>query len=115
MGMVVDTALYELLDVSPSASTQDIKRAYHKKSLSSHPDKNPDRQEEASRDFQQINHAFEILSDEAARAYYDDFGEDGVRGSSSSGRTGGGGGYGAGGMDDMDDIFGELEMLLASK
>lgn len=95
--MVVDTALYELLEVSPSATAQDIKRAYHKKSLSSHPDKNPERQEEASREFQQINHAFEILSDEDARAYYDDYGEARGRG------DGGGGGMDAEGMD---DIFG---------
>jgi DnaJ family protein A protein 2 len=99
--MVVDTALYDVLGVSPSASQQDIKRAYHKKSLTSHPDKNPDRQEEASREFQQINHAFEILSEEGSRAHYDDFGQDGMRGS---------GGMGGMNADGMDDIFGEYHL-----
>lgn len=95
--MVVDTSLYDLLDVSPGASAQEIKRAYHKKSLSSHPDKNPDRQEEASREFQQINSAFEVLSDESKRAEYDELGAEGMRGA-----------RGGAGMDpgDMDDIFG---------
>lgn len=96
--MVVDTALYDILDVSPSASQQEIRKAYHKKSLTSHPDKNPDRQEEASREFQRISHAFEILSEEGSRAAYDDFGEDGIRG--------GGGGSGMD-ADGMEDIFGE--------
>ncbi|MCO5575613.1 hypothetical protein L7F22_029415 [Adiantum nelumboides] len=97
--MVVDTALYDVLGVAPDASQQDIKRAYHRASLASHPDKNPDRQEEASREFQRIGQAWETLGDEGSRKRYDEYGEDGPSG--RAGPTG----YG---MDeaDLDDVFG---------
>ncbi|PWN38532.1 DnaJ-domain-containing protein [Meira miltonrushii] len=96
--MVVDTTLYDLLGVEPEASQSQIKKAYHKKSLECHPDKNPHRQEEASKEFQTLNHAFEILNDDQQRATYDQVGEEGMR-------PGGGGG----GMDaDMDDIFASM-------
>lgn len=79
------------------ASQQDIKRAYHKKSLESHPDKNPDRQAEASKDFQEIGHAFEVLSDEQSRSRYDAVGEEAAKA----------GGYpGMDGEEDLDDILG---------
>lgn len=99
--MVVDTSLYDLLGVQPDASSSQIKKAYHKKSLECHPDKNPERQEEASKEFQQLNHAFEILSDERQRSTYDQVGEEGMR------PGGGMGGFG-GGDADMDDIFASL-------
>lgn len=96
--MPVETRLYDVLGVSPTANAGEIKRAYHKKSLACHPDKNPpERQEEASREFQEVGHAFEILSDDDARAQYDAVGEQDMR------AGGAGGGPGA---DDLDDIFG---------
>lgn len=96
--MVVDTGLYDILDVSPTATATEIKKAYHKRSLACHPDKKPaEEQEQASKEFQQVNHAFEVLSDEQQRAAYDSMGEEGMRGG-SSGRGGGG--------ESMDDIFG---------
>lgn len=99
----MDTALYDVLDVSPTASATEIKKAYHKKSLACHPDKKPaEEQEQASKEFQRVNHAFEVLSDEHERAAYDSMGEEGMRG----GGGGGGGGFGGGG-ENMDDIFGE--------
>ncbi|MCO5566230.1 hypothetical protein L7F22_019906 [Adiantum nelumboides] len=97
--MVVDTNLYDLLGVEPEATQSQIKKAYHKKSLECHPDKNPNRQEEANKEFQKINHAFEILNDENSRSTYDQVGEEGMR-------PGNGGGAG---MDaDMDDIFASM-------
>lgn len=96
--MVVDTALYDVLDVGPEASAQEIRKAYHKKSLACHPDKNPpERKEEASREFQRVSHAFEVLSDDQQRATYDSIGEEGMKP---------GGGQGFDGGADMDDIFG---------
>lgn len=39
---VVDTTYYDLLEISPSASAGEVKKAYYKKARSCHPDKNPD-------------------------------------------------------------------------
>ena len=39
--MAVETRLYDVLGVAPDASPEEIKKAYKKQSLASHPDKNP--------------------------------------------------------------------------
>lgn len=65
-----DLDLYELLDVSISCSEADIKKAYRKKALQCHPDKNPDNPN-AAKEFQQLSAILEILTDEAARKAYD--------------------------------------------
>ena len=71
-----ETKLYELLDVSPTASTDEIKRAFRKKSLIHHPDKGGDPE-----NYKKINGANEILSDPEKRKLYDEGGEDGLRNS----------------------------------
>lgn len=76
--MVADTHFYDLLGVSPSCSASELKRAYHKASLANHPDKNPDDAEAASVRFQEISAAYEVLSEDDARAMYDQYGQDGV-------------------------------------
>lgn len=68
--MVVDTKLYDCLNVSPNASMQEIKKEYRKLALRFHPDKNPDGKER----FREISHAYSILSDEEKRQAYDRFG-----------------------------------------
>lgn len=93
--MVAETAYYDLLGIAPSATPTEIKKAFRKASLEHHPDKNPDDQEAASIRFQEISAAYEVLSDEDARAAYDRYGAEGMKG--------GGGGASAA---DMDDIFG---------
>ena len=76
--MVVDTHLYDVLGVSPNVSDSDLKRAYKKKALEFHPDKNHD--PGATEKFQQINEAYEILKDPQKRERYDKFGMEALRG-----------------------------------
>ena len=65
---------YKVLGIQRSASSDEIKKAYRKLALKWHPDKNPDNQEEAQSKFQEINAAFEILSDPEKKKTYDQFG-----------------------------------------
>lgn len=62
--------LYELLDIQTSSSTAEIKKAYRKKALQCHPDKNPDNPD-AAKLFHQLTKILEVLTDESARKAYD--------------------------------------------
>jgi len=87
---------YEILEVSKSASKEEIKKAYRKKALQYHPDRNPG--DKSSEDkFKEAAEAYDVLSSDEKRQRYDQFGHAGVSGPQ------GGGGY-SGGFD-MDDIF----------
>jgi tetratricopeptide (TPR) repeat protein len=81
---------YKLLNVSRSATSREIKRAYHKLAVEYHPDKNPDDREEAEIKFKAVAQAYEVLSDADMRAKYD-AGED-VTGQPGEGEQQGGGG-----------------------
>ena len=70
MSKLKDLDLYLLLEVSPEASEKEIKKAYRKKSLKCHPDKNPD-DPKAAETFHQLSEALAILTDETARKAYD--------------------------------------------
>ncbi|KAK5781094.1 hypothetical protein RI543_001485 [Arxiozyma heterogenica] len=72
--MVVDTAYYDLLGIQSTATAAEIKKAYRKKSIQEHPDKNPD-DPTATKRFQAISEAYQVLSDETLRAKYDKFGK----------------------------------------
>jgi len=89
---------YEILEVTKSASTDEIKKAYRKMAIKYHPDKNPNNKE-AEEKFKEAAEAYEILSDAQKKQRYDQYGHAGVGGAS-------GGGYG-GGMN-MDDIFSQF-------
>lgn len=67
---------YDILELPRNSSTADIKKSYRKLALKWHPDKNPDRKEEAERRFKEISEAYEVLSDEKKRRYYDQYGKD---------------------------------------
>ncbi|XP_040842496.1 dnaJ homolog subfamily B member 2 isoform X2 [Ochotona curzoniae] len=54
---------YEILDVPRSATADDIKKAYRRKALQWHPDKNPDNKEFAEKKFKEVAEAYEVLSD----------------------------------------------------
>lgn len=69
------TELYDLLGVSTSASDAELKKAYRKKAMKYHPDKNP----EAGDKFKEITYAYEVLSNEEKRKLYDQHGLDGLK------------------------------------
>ena len=95
---------YEVLGVAKNATADEIKKAYRKKAIQYHPDRNPG-DKEAEEKFKEAAEAYDVLSDAGKRAKYDQFGHAmGPQG------FGGGGGYGGGfsgfgGGMSMEDIF----------
>ncbi|RMJ27820.1 ER associated DnaJ chaperone [Aspergillus sp. HF37] len=68
------TAFYEILSLEKSASDSEIKKAYRKQSLLTHPDKNG--HDGADEAFKMVSRAFQVLSDEDKKSRYDKFGGD---------------------------------------
>lgn len=73
--MVVDTVYYDALQVPPTATELEIKKAYRKLAIKLHPDKNPG-DETAHEKFQAIGEAYQVLSDETLRKQYDLYGKE---------------------------------------
>lgn len=69
---------YEILDISKSATPEEIKKAYRKMAIKWHPDKNPENKEEAESKFKEITEAYEILSNQEKRDIYDKYGHEGL-------------------------------------
>jgi len=88
---------YEVLGISKGATTAEIKKAYRKKAIEDHPDKNPG-DEKAEERFKKAAEAYEVLSDPDKKSRYDQFGHQAFEG---------GGGFSGGGMN-MDDIFSQF-------
>ena len=64
---------YDVLGLSKSASSSEVKKAYRKLALKYHPDKNPD-DASAEDKFKEAAEAYEVLSDETKKQQYDRFG-----------------------------------------
>jgi molecular chaperone DnaJ len=90
---------YEILGIEKGATAEQIKKAYRKKAIEFHPDKNPGNKE-AEENFKTAAEAYEVLSDAEKKARYDQYGHAAFNG-------GGGGGFQGGGMN-MDDIFSQF-------
>lgn len=91
---------YEVLGVSKNATTEEIKKAYKKKALENHPDRNPG-DKGAEERFKEAAEAYSVLSDPQKRQRYDQFGHAGVNGA-------GAGGFGGAGGFSMEDIFSQF-------
>lgn len=89
---------YEILGVSKTASPEEIKKAYRKKAIEFHPDKNPG-DKQAEENFKTAAEAYEVLSDTDKKAKYDQYGHAAFDASS---------GYGGGHHMNMDDIFSQF-------
>lgn len=87
---------YDVLGVDSDASQDEIKKAYRKKAMEFHPDRNPD-DPEAEQKFKQASEAYDVLSDPETRERYDRYGHAGL------GQDGGRGG--GRGFHDIEDIF----------
>ena len=98
---------YEVLGVEKTASADEIKKAYRKKAMQYHPDRNPD-DPSAEEKFKEAGEAYEVLSDADKRARYDQYGFAGVDPNFNPGGYGGGFGGGFSGFGDFGDIFSDI-------
>lgn len=75
---------YKILGVTRSANTNQVKKAYRKQAKELHPDKNKN-DPDATRKFQDLGAAYEVLSDPEKRKTYDKYGEEGLKQDSMGG------------------------------
>ena len=99
---------YEVLGVSRDASEEGVRKAFRKKAMDYHPDrnKNPDAEEK----FKEVNEAYQVLIDTEKRSRYDRFGPAGVDAGNGGGSSRDFEGFDVfGGFGDIfDSFFGDL-------
>ena len=103
---VTKQCYYETLEVSRTASGDELKKAYRKLAMKWHPDKNPG-DAKAEQQFKNLSEAYDVLRDEQKRAAYDRFGHAAFE-QGGAGGGGGGFGFGAGFADIFDEMFGDI-------
>jgi molecular chaperone DnaJ len=91
---------YNTLGISKGATPEEIKKAYRKKALECHPDRNQN-DPNAEANFKLVSEAYEVLSDDNRKQMYDQYGEAGLGG----GMGGGGQGFGGGGFSSMEEAL----------
>jgi len=89
---------YEVLGVSRTANTDELRKAYRQLALKHHPDRNPD-DPKAEALFKEATEAYGVISDDAKRARYDQFGHAGLEGA---------GGFEPGNVNDIFSHFQDL-------
>jgi molecular chaperone DnaJ len=104
-----ESDFYKILEVSKTASDEEIKKSYRKLAMKYHPDRNKD-DPAAEAKFKEISEAYDVLKDPEKRAAYDRFGSAGMRG--GMGGMGGAGpdfsGFGSAFSDIFEDMFGGM-------
>ncbi len=94
---------YEILEISHTATSDEVKKAYRKKAMQFHPDKNPGNKE-AEEKFKEAAEAYSVLIDPEKRPLYDRYGHEGI------GRAGFNGfsGFNSSIFSDFEDIIGNF-------
>lgn len=95
---------YDILGIAKGATAAEIKKAYRKKAIQYHPDKNPG-DHTAEGMFKKAAEAYEVLSDPNKRSRYDQYGHAAFEG----------GGFGGGGGMNMEDIFSQFGDIFGSQ
>jgi molecular chaperone DnaJ len=102
---------YDILGVERSCSESDLKKAYRKKAMDTHPDRNQ-ADPHAESKFKEVNEAYDVLKDGQKKAAYDRFGhaafENGGGGAGFRGGPHGGADFSSAFSDVFDDLFGDF-------
>ena len=99
---MADRDYYDILGIGKGVGVEDIRKAFRKKAMEFHPDRN--KSADAEDKFKEINEAYQVLSDSSKRTRYDQFGKAGVGTSSGAGQPFDGF-DGFGGFGDIFDSF----------
>ncbi|PJK29458.1 molecular chaperone DnaJ [Minwuia thermotolerans] len=100
------TDYYEMLGVARDTDASELKRAYRKKAMQYHPDRNPGDQD-AEQKFKELSEAYDVLRDPEKRAAYDRFGHAAFEGGGFGGQQSGAD-FAHSFSDIFDDLFGEF-------